>query len=660
MRTPVPHVSLADLTAANLRLRPVEAVTVARGLMLRAFRRELPGIPSAHVIRFTGDGEIQIEGPVAAGASVDRAARLLDAMLPGFDAPPELRVPGALRLVLARALGTLDLPPYNTLEEFAEALERFAAVDTEETVRGLVAVWAAAVSASEVPAADAAGNDDAPSDDVTISDVRRARRATGLSLAEVAERSRIPISLLRELEWGFYVNWPAGHYGRTQLVRYARAAGLDEQLIVGAILPEIEASYGVDQSTTATPVEGTIVDDVQYRDGDADDEERAPAALVRIDRALPAPTRAPARRARWAAALAIPALLTIGLVPAIWNSGPNNGDAADPRTEIAARDTRERPAPVTPRPEAEQQVATSGVDDASDASGNESDASGKTDVPEVREIADVPAASASRAIARPAALRGDAAFSPAYATVGSAMFYHAESKGSSAIMRADTDNSGAVLRITSIVNDNARNFHARPSPDGELIAFDSDRDGERAVYVADASGRNVRRVTGEGFAAVPSWSPDGRQLAFVRAEPSNANVWNLWALDLESGETRRLTSHKVGQPWGGAWFPDGRRIAYSHENRLIVKSLDGRTQKVYNAPKRNGWIRTPAVSPDGNRIMFQLHRDGAWLLDLRDGSMRKVLSDPTAEEFTWSPDGQQVAYHSRKTGKWGVWIMAPR
>jgi Tol biopolymer transport system component len=69
-------------------------------------------------------------------------------------------------------------------------------------------------------------------------------------------------------------------------------------------------------------------------------------------------------------------------------------------------------------------------------------------------------------------------------------------------------------------------------------------------------------------------------------------------------------------------------------------------------------VRTPAVSPDGRRIVFQVERDGAWLLDLADGSMRKVLADPSAEDYTWSPDGRRVAYRSRRSGEWGVWLMA--
>jgi Tol biopolymer transport system component len=214
--------------------------------------------------------------------------------------------------------------------------------------------------------------------------------------------------------------------------------------------------------------------------------------------------------------------------------------------------------------------------------------------------------------------------------------------------------------VTSIVDDEARNFHARPSPDGEHIAFDSDRDGERAVYVADANGRNVRRISGQGFAAVPSWSPDGRTLAFVRAEAGRPRVWNLWTADLETGETRRLTAHRVGQPWGAAWFPDGGRIAYSHEERLIVRSLEDGGERVYPSPKKGHLVRTPAVSPDGRRIIFQVHRDGVWLLDLSDDSMRKVLADPTAEEFTWAPDGRRVAYHSRKAGGWGIWMAHGR
>jgi Tol biopolymer transport system component len=58
--------------------------------------------------------------------------------------------------------------------------------------------------------------------------------------------------------------------------------------------------------------------------------------------------------------------------------------------------------------------------------------------------------------------------------------------------------------------------------------------------------------------------------------------------------------------------------------------------------------------------MFQVFRDGAWLLDLTTGSMQRALDDPSAEEFTWAPDGRRVAFHSRRNGEWGLWVMSAR
>ena len=77
----------------------------------------------------------------------------------------------------------------------------------------------------------------------------------------------------------------------------------------------------------------------------------------------------------------------------------------------------------------------------------------------------------------------------------------------------------------------------------------------------------------------------------------------------------------------------------------------------YPTPVKGHLVRTPAVSPDGTKIIFQVFRDGAWLLDLADGSMQRVLTDPTAEEFAWAPDGRRVAFHSHRDGQWGIYVL---
>ena len=129
----------------------------------------------------------------------------------------------------------------------------------------------------------------------------------------------------------------------------------------------------------------------------------------------------------------------------------------------------------------------------------------------------------------------------------------------------------------AILDDGARNYHAQPAPNGRRVAFDSDRDGERAVYIVDTDGSNIQRISGPGYAAVPTWSPSGDRLAFVRAEISRPKVWNLWLLTFSTGELRRLTRFTYGQTWGASWLHDGRRVVFSHEDRLVMLSLaDGR------------------------------------------------------------------------------------
>ena len=253
------------------------------------------------------------------------------------------------------------------------------------------------------------------------------------------------------------------------------------------------------------------------------------------------------------------------------------------------------------------------------------------------------------------------AFSPAFSSNGTALFFQTGGRRdpASAIAMAAADGGpSGDLQVMTIVDDGARNYHAQPSPDGRFIAFDSDRDGVRGVYVAQRDGSHVRRISGEGYAALPTWSPDGTRLTFVRAERDAPSVWNLWLQPLDGGDARRLTGFHYGQTWAASWFPDGRRIAYSHEAELTILDLQTGRPQHFASPVRGTLVRTPAVSPDGSRIVFQVFRAGAWMMNVADGSMQCVLEDPTAEEFAWAPDGRRFAFHSRRDGKWSVYMLS--
>ena len=325
------RVSLAELAAADIPLRPDEAVAIIAEICRQHSSGRLPGIPSAGVIRLTRDGAVVAEGPMTAGAAgVARAAHLLNELLPGFDAPAGYRARGALRLVIARALGTLDLPPYGSLQDFSAALGRFAVADLGKTARSLFLAW------------EQERERRSPSPPtLTISDIRRARRATGLSLDDMSRGAGVPAARLREIEWGYFLNWRADAEGRACVENYARAAGLDERVVLAIVWPMIEEAAAIVPLKEAQEAPETTL--VPSR----------PPALVTIERAA---LRRRAKRASWgvaAVAAAILALATVAMTvepsearPPIQAEASTVPAAVSPRTP-----------PVTPTPRASTRPA---------------------------------------------------------------------------------------------------------------------------------------------------------------------------------------------------------------------------------------------------------------------------------------------------------------
>jgi hypothetical protein len=299
------RVSVAELIDNDVPLRPADAVAIVRDVCRQYAAGDLRGIPNPTVIRLTQDGAVVVEGPVSRDQSpVPAAAALLNEMLPDFDSPTGFKVPGGLRLVLARATGSLDLPAFTGADDFSNALERFGAPDVSETVRSLFRSWA---SRRQARAA-------APSRELTISDVRRARRATGLSLDDVSRASAIPAAKLRELEWGYVRNWYADVSGRDELRRYARAAGLDEDLVVSVAWPLIESDSAREDAAEPVPADPPL-QEARWALVPAGPQALTPSSKI----AVPPRRVHPLLRHRWAVALAAAVLLAIGAVSAGWD-----------------------------------------------------------------------------------------------------------------------------------------------------------------------------------------------------------------------------------------------------------------------------------------------------------------------------------------------------
>ena len=124
-----------------------------------------------------------------------------------------------------------------------------------------------------------------------------------------------------------------------------------------------------------------------------------------------------------------------------------------------------------------------------------------------------------------------------------------------------------ILSAINLTNHPASDRNPAWSPDGSMIAFDTDRDGDWNIYVMNADGTNVRRVTSSRFRdRAPSWSPAGTSLVFQ----SNRNgSLDLYSIEVNTGFVIQLTDipDDATEP---SVSPDGSNVAFIASDRLYL------------------------------------------------------------------------------------------
>ncbi len=197
------------------------------------------------------------------------------------------------------------------------------------------------------------------------------------------------------------------------------------------------------------------------------------------------------------------------------------------------------------------------------------------------------------------------------------------------------------------------------SPNGQWVAFEQERGGVHSVYIAHHDRSGATRISGARYAALPAWSPDSSKVVFVEQEFRDPVAWGVWQYNTATGRSAHLASAAAVSMTRAAWFPDGRRVCYGRDDRLVILNVETRRASVFTVPGDRHIVRTPAVSPDGRRVVFAVTGGGAWLANVDDGRMLSVLDEGDVDALAWAPGGREVALRTANDGRWRVQIVWP-
>ena len=171
----------------------------------------------------------------------------------------------------------------------------------------------------------------------------------------------------------------------------------------------------------------------------------------------------------------------------------------------------------------------------------------------------------NRMVSFPGGSAGGSNLSPAWSSDGSKIAFSSSRSGDSEIWVADAS-GGNLHRVTSLKGPNVAPVW-NPKTSAQL-AFVGGRTGEPQIYTMEQDGSNVQRMTDSGYAVSPSWSPSGALLTFSwnrKYGPGDPGGQDIYLFEIASMHWMQLT-HESGSNDFPSWAPDTRHIVFQRKN----------------------------------------------------------------------------------------------
>lgn len=195
------------------------------------------------------------------------------------------------------------------------------------------------------------------------------------------------------------------------------------------------------------------------------------------------------------------------------------------------------------------------------------------------------------------------------------------------------------------------------------IAFVSEKDGVKEIYLADLFGNNPRQVTRHRKIAVsPRFTPDGLFLSYTSYHRANPN---LYLTELAQDRITTPISQRKGLNMAPAWAPDGKTMAITLSSGgspdLYLLNREG--EIIEQLTKNAGINVSPSWSPDGERLAFVSDRSGSpqiYVMNIRTRSVNRITYVGNYNTTpAWSPKGDLIAYSGHHENRYHIFVIPP-